>query len=154
MIPAARPRSFVNHFNADPMQPPYTSAAPTPASTYSVYSCGSVVTMPRPAQPTPHSTPAIVVNTRGPRRSIRKPCAGCTHVGNRLTSVTAAGGADGFQPVPTGSGSTTGVQAYCRLAIIPSAMPEATSWNQGLLIFTIAPPLSCGPSGRRAGAQT
>ena len=34
MIPDARPRRSVNHFNASPMEPPYTSAAPTPAVAY------------------------------------------------------------------------------------------------------------------------
>src|SRR6185436_4420716 len=97
----------------------------------------------------PHRTPATVVKRRGPRRSIRKPCAGCTQVWNRMKSVNAHWISDSFQPVPTRIGSTNSVHAYCRFAIMIIAITDATSWNQRLCIFTISSaPLSVRPSTR------
>ena len=36
MMPEASPRLSLNHFSADPIDPLYTNAAPTPAMQYSV----------------------------------------------------------------------------------------------------------------------
>ena len=35
MMPDARPRRSLNHFNAEPIEPLYTNAAPVPARQYS-----------------------------------------------------------------------------------------------------------------------
>src|SRR6266540_4972816 len=80
MMPDARPRRSANHLSADPIEPLYTSAAPTPAQMYAVYNCGSVVADHMYAHPPPHSTPATVMKRRGPSRSISQPSSGCTHV--------------------------------------------------------------------------
>ena len=56
--------------------------------------------MPRQPHPTPHSTPAIVVKTRGPMRSINQPCSGWTHVWKRMKYVKASWISESFQPVP------------------------------------------------------
>ncbi len=92
-----------------------------------MYIIGSVVTSPRPAHPTPHITPAAVMKRRGPSRSIRNPCAGCTHVWNRMNSVNAHWMSDSFQPVACCIGLTKSVHAYCRLAIMIIAITDATS---------------------------
>src|SRR5436190_15399720 len=69
MMPTASPRRSLNHFSADPIDPLYTNAAPTPAAQYSAYSIGSEVAYPNPAQPSPHNNPAALMNPRGPSRS-------------------------------------------------------------------------------------
>ena len=95
-----------------------------------MYSIGSDVTNPSPAQPTPQNTPAIVAKSRGPMRSISQPCAGCTHVWNRMKSVNAHWMSDTFHPVACCIGLTKSVHEYCRLAIITIAITATTNWNQ------------------------
>jgi hypothetical protein len=60
-------------------------------------------------------------------RSIRNPCAGCTHVWNRMKSVNASWISDSFQPVADCIGFTNSVHAYCRFAIMIIAISDATS---------------------------
>jgi hypothetical protein len=80
MMPEASPRRSLNHFSAEPIEPPYTSAAPMPANVYKTYNMGSVDATLKPPQPMPHSTPATLMKRRGPIRSINHPWSGCTHV--------------------------------------------------------------------------
>src|SRR5438874_13398129 len=86
MMPDASPRRSLNHFSADPIDPLYTKAAPMPARQYVPYSIGNEVAYPRPAQPRPHSSPAALMNPRGPRRSISQPSSGWTHVWHRMNN--------------------------------------------------------------------
>ena len=67
-----------------------------------------------------------------------------------MNSVNANWMSESFQPVPSCSGWTNSVQAYCRFAIMIIAMSDAHSWNQRLLMFTALPPPFA--SARCAGA--
>src|SRR5712692_9795701 len=136
MMPAARPRRSRNHLSADPIEPLYTSAAPIPATMYAAYNCVSVWAYPIDAHPTPHNTPAAVMNGRGPSQSMSQPSSGCTHVWNRMNSVKASEISDSFQPVAVCIGTTNSVHEYCRLAIMIIATSDAPSCTQRLFNFT------------------
>ena len=82
---------------------------------------------PIPAQPSPQSTPAAVMNPRGPSRSISQPSSGCTHVWKRMNSVNANWMSGRDQPVAFSIGTTKSVQEYCRLAIMIIASSDAIS---------------------------
>ena len=58
---------------------------------------------------------------------MRNPCAGCTHVWNRMKSVNAHWMSDSFQPVAARIGSTNNVHEYWRLAIMIIAISDAQS---------------------------
>src|SRR5262245_41561078 len=93
---------------------------------------GSEVAYPMPAHPTPQSSPAALMNPRGPKRSISQPSRGCTQVWKRMKSVKAVWMSESFQPVFFCIGLTNSVHEYCRLAIIIIATNDAPSWNQRL----------------------
>src|SRR5688572_6457888 len=100
-----------------------------------------------PAHPRPHSSPAALMNPRGPSRSISHPSSGCTQVWHRMNSVKANWISDSVQPVSACKGWTNSVHAYWRLAIMIIAISDATSWNHRLLTFT-QPPLWGGEQRR------
>src|SRR5438876_3313298 len=94
---------------------------------------GSEVAYPMPAHPIPHSSPAALMNPRGPTRSINQPSSGWTQVWKRMNNVKAVWMSESFQPVLFCNGLTNNVHEYCRLAIMIIATNDAPSWNQRLL---------------------
>ena len=69
----------------------------------------------------------MLMNNRGPMRSISHPWQGWAQVWNRMNNVAATWMSDSFQPVPSCSGFTNSVHAYCRFAIMIIAISEAPS---------------------------
>src|SRR5580765_8377880 len=127
ITPAARPRLSGNHFNATPMHPQYTMAAPTPATAYEAYNVVSDCACPNPAQPSPHMTPAMVIRTLGPRLSIIQPHSDMAQVSSAMNSVQPHWTSDSFQPVALVSGPVNSVQPYCGFAIMIIAVTAAPS---------------------------
>src|ERR1044071_4429312 len=91
---------------------------------------------PRPAQPRPHNTPAMVIRIRGPCLAIIHPLSGIAHVSSAMKSVHAHWISDSFQCVAAVSGPVKSAQPYCKFAIITMATTAALKRNQRFTIWS------------------
>src|SRR5690349_10103673 len=95
-----------------------------------------------PHQPIAHRNPAIVINLRGPSRSISQPESGMLHVITAMKKLNPHWTWDNFQPVADMIGWTAIVHAYCRFPIMIMATTAAASRNQRFIVSG-PPPVSC-----------
>ena len=87
--PPASPRRSGNHLSAWPTIAPYTMPAPTPPITAARYSTGSDDATELSDQAIPTRNPPKIVIRPGPKRSIRYPSSGTSHVSTNTNVVKA-----------------------------------------------------------------